>query len=64
MAATDTHATIEELSEEEFSVRSVPRLYNEGRLPLEESPETIVRRVGDWCQMTASLGVSRVERVG
>jgi hypothetical protein len=37
MIATDTHATIEELFEAVFSVRPVPRLYNEGQLPLEES---------------------------
>jgi hypothetical protein len=40
VAAIDTHATIEELFETVFSVRSVPRLYNEGQLPLEESLET------------------------
>jgi hypothetical protein len=33
-AATDTHATTEELLEAVFSVRSVLRLYNEGQLPL------------------------------
>jgi hypothetical protein len=37
MAATDMHITIEKLLETVFSVRSVPRLYNEGQLPLEES---------------------------
>jgi hypothetical protein len=36
MAATDTNGTIE-LVEAAFSVRSVPRLYNEDQLPLEES---------------------------
>jgi hypothetical protein len=45
MAATDTHATIEELLEAVFSVRSLPMLYNEGHLPLEESLETAVRRL-------------------
>jgi hypothetical protein len=39
MAVTDTHATTEELSEALFSVRSVPRLYNEDQLPLRESLE-------------------------
>jgi hypothetical protein len=34
MAATDTHATIEELLEAVLSVRSVPKLYNQGQLPL------------------------------
>jgi hypothetical protein len=47
MAATDTHATVEEMLEAMFSVRSVPRLYNEVQLSLEESLETAVRRVGD-----------------
>jgi hypothetical protein len=37
MAATDKHATTEELLEAVFSVRSVPRLYTGGQLPLEES---------------------------
>jgi hypothetical protein len=41
-----------------FSARSVLRLYNEGQLPLEESLETGVRRVGGWCEMAASLGGS------
>jgi hypothetical protein len=58
MAATDTHPTIEELLEAVFSVRSVPRPYNEGQLPLEECPETARGRVGDWCEMAANLGVS------
>jgi hypothetical protein len=40
MAVTDTHATTEELLEAVFSVRSVTRLYNEGKLPLDESHET------------------------
>jgi hypothetical protein len=55
MAATDTHATIEELLEAVFFVRSVPRLYKEGLLLLEKSFETAVRRVGSWCEMAASL---------
>jgi hypothetical protein len=38
MTATDTHPTIEDLLEAMFSLRSVPRLYNEGQLPLETSP--------------------------
>jgi hypothetical protein len=45
MVATDTHTTIEELFEAGFSVRSVPRLYNESQLPLEMNLETAVRRV-------------------
>jgi hypothetical protein len=34
MAATDTHATKEELVEAVFSVQSVLRLYNEDQLSL------------------------------
>jgi hypothetical protein len=34
MAATYIHARIEELLEAVFSVWSIPRLYNEGQLPL------------------------------
>jgi hypothetical protein len=45
MAGTGTHAMTEELLEALFSVRSVPRLYNEDQLPLEQSLETPVRRV-------------------
>jgi hypothetical protein len=41
--------------EETFSVRSVPGLYSEGQLPLQESPETELRRVEVWCEMAASL---------
>jgi hypothetical protein len=37
MAATDAHATMEELLEAVFSVRSVPRLYKEEQLQLQES---------------------------
>jgi hypothetical protein len=33
MAATDTHATVEELWEAVFSVGSMPRLHNEDKLP-------------------------------
>jgi hypothetical protein len=51
MAVTDMHATTEELLEAVFSLWSVPRLYNEGQLPL---------RVGGWCEMIASLGVSSI----
>jgi hypothetical protein len=35
MVATDTHPTIEELLEAVFSLPSVPMLYNEGQLSLE-----------------------------
>jgi hypothetical protein len=50
MAATDTHAQTEVLLEVVFSLRSVPRLYNEGQLPLEKRLETTVRRVGVSCE--------------
>jgi hypothetical protein len=62
MAATGMHATTEELLEAMVSVWSVPRLYIKGQLPLEESLETAVRRVGGWRDMTTSLGVSEVKR--
>jgi hypothetical protein len=55
MNATDTHATTEELLGAAFSARSVPTLCNEKQLRLRESLETAVRRVGDWCEMAASL---------
>jgi hypothetical protein len=29
---------------------------------MRESPETAVRRVGGWCEMAASLGVSQLEQ--
>jgi hypothetical protein len=54
MATTDTHATIEELLDAVFSVWSVPKPYTEDQLPLRESPETEIRRVGGWCEITAS----------
>jgi hypothetical protein len=38
-----------------FSVRSVPMLYNEEKLPLRDSLETAVRRVGGSCELAASL---------
>jgi hypothetical protein len=51
MASTDTYARIEELLEAIFSVQSVPRLYNEGQMPLEKSLEMAVRRVGGWVRL-------------
>jgi hypothetical protein len=50
MAATDTHATIEELLEALFSVWSVPRLYNEEQLRLREGLETAVTGVWVNCE--------------
>jgi hypothetical protein len=58
MAPENTQATTEELLDVVFSVWSIPRLYNEGQLPLEESLLTTVRRVEGWCEMAASLVVS------
>jgi hypothetical protein len=57
-ATTDTHATVEELLEAAFSMRSVPRLCNECQLQLENSLDATLRIVGGWCEMAASLGVS------
>jgi hypothetical protein len=42
MAATDTHATTEELLEAVFSVRPVPILHNEEKLRLRTSLEAII----------------------
>jgi hypothetical protein len=50
MAAADTHATTGKLLEAMFSVRPLPRLYNDGQLPLETSLETAVRRAEGWCE--------------
>jgi hypothetical protein len=36
-----------------FSLRSVPRLYNEDQLQLRESFETAAIKVGGWCEMAA-----------
>jgi hypothetical protein len=41
-------------------VWSVPRLYNEEQLQLQESLVMAVRIVGGFCEMAASLGVSEV----
>jgi hypothetical protein len=51
-------AATEELLEAVFSVRSVPRLYNEERLRLLDILETVVRTVGGWCEMATNLGLS------
>jgi hypothetical protein len=51
----DARAAIEDPLAAVFSVQSVSRLYNKGQLPLRDSPETAVRRVGGWCVMAASL---------
>jgi hypothetical protein len=41
--------------EETFSVRSVPRLYNQDQPLLGDNPETAVRRLGTWCEVAVSL---------
>jgi hypothetical protein len=61
MAATDMHAT-EELLEAMFSVWSVPRVYKEAHLRLQDSLETAMRRVGGRYELAASLGVSQLEQ--
>jgi hypothetical protein len=33
--------------------------YNEGQLPLQKSPKTVIKRVGVWCEMASFLGVSQ-----
>jgi hypothetical protein len=45
-----------------FSMQSMPRLYNEGQLPLEESLEMAVRRALGWYEIAASLGVRQLEQ--
>jgi hypothetical protein len=50
MAAIDMHMTIEELLRAVVSVRSVPRLYNEGQLPLDQSLESF-----DGCEKSGRL---------
>jgi hypothetical protein len=51
IATTDMHTIMEEM----FCVWSMLKLYNDDQLPLQQSPEMAVRRVGDWCEMAASL---------
>jgi hypothetical protein len=43
-------------------VWSVQRLYNEDLLPLGESLETAMTRVGGWCEMAASMEVTQLEQ--
>jgi hypothetical protein len=38
-----------------FSVRYMPKLYNENQMPLQDSLEMAVRRVEGWCEMATSL---------
>jgi hypothetical protein len=58
---TDTHATMYELLEVVFSVRSGSRLYNEDQLSLRYSPETAVKRVEEVVERKpGSRGTSTV----
>jgi hypothetical protein len=52
------NAAIEKLLKEVFSVQSMPRLYNEEQLRLQESLETAVRRVGVVRQSPANKDVN------
>jgi hypothetical protein len=54
------HGTIE-LLETVFSLRYVPRIYNEEQLRLREGLEMAIRRVGGSCEMAASLGCEKTE---
>jgi hypothetical protein len=53
MTATDKHATVEEFWGEVFSVRFVPRLYNEEQLPLVVSQSVCGR--GVFCAIRAEV---------
>jgi hypothetical protein len=44
------------------NVRAMPRPYNEEQLRIRKSLETEVRMVGNWYEMTASLGISELEQ--
>jgi hypothetical protein len=46
-----------------FSVRSAPGLYNEDLLPLRDSLEAAVRRVGRWPEIAERFGELRVSVV-
>jgi hypothetical protein len=43
-------------------VLPVPRLCNDEQLRLRDSLEMEVRRVGSWCEMATSLGISQLEQ--
>jgi hypothetical protein len=59
IVATDTYATVKELLEA-FSMLSMPGLYNKYQLPLQKSSEAAVRKVGGWCEVVVSLGISEL----
>jgi hypothetical protein len=56
-AATDTQAKTKELLEAVFSMRSVPRLYNEDQLPLS------VRQSREFIESVEGVSVGRQLRV-
>jgi hypothetical protein len=64
IAAADTHETMEDLLEETFSMRSVSTIYNKDKLPLRDSLETALRRVGCWCEIAAILRGREAGRIG
>jgi hypothetical protein len=61
MAATDTHATREKLLEGMFSVRSVPMLYNEDQLPLQELRKSSVEKKNLWWWVSRGLTPRRID---
>jgi hypothetical protein len=56
MATADTQASIDKLLKDMFSVRSLPKLYNEG-VGGRAAFRKAVRRVDGCCNMAKSLGV-------
>jgi hypothetical protein len=55
---TGAHTTMEKLLEAVFSMRLLPRLYDEEQLRLQQNLGPVVRRVGVWCEMATSPGLS------
>jgi hypothetical protein len=44
-----------------FSARSVPKCYRQDRSRVQLVELESIKRVGGWCEMAASLGVSAVQ---
>jgi hypothetical protein len=61
LAKKYTNETKEKPLEAVFCVRSVPRVYNKSQLPLLESLETAVKRLGGWFEMAAGRGFCGVK---
>jgi hypothetical protein len=59
--AAFTYGTVEELLEVAFSVQSMPRLYNEEQLPLQNSLESVVSECSS--QTTKTQGIAFVRRL-